>query len=112
VNAVVAQETKSKLELSSPQDVAFATPKHLCQQPRKPPKGWLRRLLFHVLLALASSLALFTLFCAIYLLGHHWPLLSDALPLLSAGVGGYLANAVTCWTSQCMLQTWTPLIIL
>ena len=71
------------------------------------------RLLFHVLLALAFSRLRFTLFCAFYLLGLSLgPSYLTRSPCRRQGsVGGYLANAVTCWTSQCMLQTWTPLII-
>ena len=121
VNAVVAQETaRPKLKLSSPQDVAFATPRHHATEGR----AYASNLASHQkagfaacvsmscwLLPLSSSF-LYAFLCFLSSWSISWPLLSDALPLLSAGVGGYLANAVTCWTSQYMLQTWTPLIIL
>ena len=64
-----------------------------------PPKRWLRRLLFHVLLALASfllPLASYSFLCFLSSCSISFPLFSDALPLLSAGSADMYVY-IKCW---------------
>ena len=91
------QETSSKLESSSLQNIAFATPKHHATEGRtyasnpQASKTLASPLAFPCLAgSCLLPLASYSFLCFLSSCSISFPVFSDALPLLSAGVGGYV----------------------